>query len=73
MTFPITEYLKELHARVAEIRAGEVSTYISESARADKRHFGICLATIDGQDYEVGNTRHPFTILSIFQPFAYSC
>ncbi|MCW3096762.1 MAG: glsA [Chthonomonadaceae bacterium] len=72
MISPVIEYLEKLHAKFAALQGGEVATYIPELARADKRHFGICLATIDGQVYEVGDTRQPFTIQSISKPFVYA-
>lgn len=72
MISPVIEYLERLHTKFAPLMDGEVATYIPELARADKRHFGICLTTIDGQSYEVGDTRLPFTIQSISKPFAYA-
>jgi glutaminase len=68
---PLEEYLKGLHARFADLRTGEVASYIPELAKADPNWFGICLATTDGRVYEVGDTRQPFTIQSISKPFVY--
>jgi glutaminase len=48
-----------------------VATYIPELANVDPDTFGICVATIDGHVYEVGDSRHPFTIQSISKPFVY--
>src|SRR4029453_8309231 len=67
----IRRYLEELHARHAAVQEGEVATYIPELATADPSHFGICLATVDGALYEVGDTRVPFTIQSISNPRTY--
>jgi glutaminase len=67
----IRRYLEELHARHAAVQEGEVATYIPELATADPSHFGICLATVDGALYEVGDTRVPFTIQSISKPLTY--
>ena len=55
----------------ARLDDGEVATYIPELAKADPRWFGICIATVDGHVYEVGDTRQPFTIQSISKPFVY--
>jgi len=68
---PIDAYLARLHARFADLRSGEVASYIPELAKADPNWFGICLATTDGRAYEVGDTRQPFTIQSISKPFVY--
>ena len=37
-------------------RYGKVATYIPELAKKDKNKLGICLYTIDGDRFEVGNT-----------------
>ena len=68
---PIQAYLEGLHARFASLSAGQVATYIPELAKADPASFGIVIATVDGQVYEVGATRHQFTIQSISKPLVY--
>ena len=68
---PITAYLQQLHATYARVQDGNVASYIPELSRANPNWFGICLATTDGQVYEVGDTRQPFTIQSISKPFVY--
>lgn len=70
-TSPILEHLFDLHRRYASDDRGTIADYIPELAKADPSHFGICLATIDGQIYEVGDSRQPFTIQSISKPFVY--
>jgi len=70
-TSPIQEYLERLHSECLALHGGEVATYIPELARADKNWFGICVATSDGQVYEIGETRQPFTIQSISKPLVY--
>src|SRR5678810_1157998 len=68
---PIQSYLERLHKRHAGLQTGEVATYIPELGKADPNWFGICLATTDGQVYEVGHSRQPFTIQSISKPITY--
>jgi glutaminase len=68
---PIAAYLRDLHARLLEERSGTVATYIPELGRADPMHFGICVATVDGQIYAVGDAAVPFTIQSMSKPFTY--
>lgn len=70
-TSPVAEYLRGLHADLSRLTDGEVATSIPAFGQADRRAFGICLATVDGQLYEVGDTRLPFTLQSIAKPFAY--
>jgi glutaminase len=68
---PITRILEGLLGRYHDCREGDVATYIPELAKADPDTFGICVATIDGHVYEVGDSRHRFTIQSISKPFVY--
>ena len=68
---PVERYLADLHERFRALDDGEVATYIPELGKADPRWFGICVATIDGHVYEVGETRRPFTLQSISKPFVY--
>jgi glutaminase len=65
------DYLHALHAELAAVTDGSVATYIPELAKADPRWFGICLVTLTGKVYEVGDSRQPFTIQSISKPFVY--
>jgi len=68
---PIQAYLERLHERFAGLASGQVASYIPELAKADPDLFGIVIATVDGQVYEVGATRQPFTIQSISKPLVY--
>ena len=70
-TSPIQDFLQELHARHAELREGQVATYIPELAKANPDCFGISLVTTGGHIYEAGDSRQPFTIQSISKPFVY--
>jgi glutaminase len=68
---PIMDYLHELRDRFAGLDSGEVADYIPELAKARSDLFGICVATTEGNVYEVGDSRHEFTIQSISKPFVY--
>ncbi len=68
---PLREVLRELHARYAPVDEGKVADYIPELAKADRRWFGIAIATTDGQVFEVGDCKQLFTIQSISKPFVY--
>jgi len=70
-TSPIQVYLEQLHARLAALDTGQVARYIPELATADPAWFGIVVATVDGQVYEVGHARQPFTIQSVSKPLVY--
>ena len=71
MKSPVSQILKTLHDRYAELREGTVADYIPELAKADPDLFGICIATRDGHLYEVGDTRQKFTIQSISKALTY--
>ena len=69
---PILTTLYEIYREYRENFAGKVATYIPELAKANPALFGIALATADGEIYEVGDSRHLFTIQSISKPFVYA-
>ncbi|MDX1947052.1 MAG: glutaminase A, partial [Pirellulaceae bacterium] len=68
---PLRDVLRDLHARLAPNDSGKVADYIPELAKADRRWFGISIATVDGQVFEVGDCKQLFTIQSISKPFVY--
>lgn len=68
---PIEQYLRRLHAKHAALQEGKVADYIPELSKANPDWFGICIATRDGQVYEVGDCRQPFTIQSISKALTY--
>lgn len=68
---PILHYLQRLHQQLQGVSDGDVARYIPELAKANPAHFGIALATVDGQVYEVGDTRQVFTMQSISKPLVY--
>jgi glutaminase len=68
---PLRSVLREIHARYAGNDEGKVADYIPELAKADRRWFGITIATTDGQVFEVGDCRQLFTIQSVSKPFVF--
>jgi len=72
MQYPIQAYLADLHGRLAGTHRGELASYIPELAKADPQWFGICLVTMDGVAYSVGDTDQTFTIQSVSKPFVYA-
>lgn len=69
---PVQALLERLHERHAVDSSGEVASYIPELATADPEWFGISMVTADGSVYEVGETRHEFTIQSISKPLTFA-
>jgi len=68
---PIGNYLERLHARAAQRTDGTVASYIPQLADADPSTFAICVATVDGAVYEVGDSSIPFSIQSISKPLTH--
>ncbi|GAA1115129.1 glutaminase A [Arthrobacter flavus] len=71
MDSPIENYLKRIHQEIAELKDGKPYSTIPAMANVDPDNFGICLTTVDGYIYEVGDTRDEFSIQSISKPFTY--
>lgn len=71
MRSPIEDYLQALHDELTELTDGRPFQNIPAMAEANPDAFAICLATVDGHVYEVGDSREEFTIQSISKPFTY--
>jgi glutaminase len=67
----VTDLLQAVHDACVDDRSGVSRDPIPELARIDPDAFGICVATVDGQVYEVGDTRARFPIQSISKAFTY--
>ncbi len=63
--------IEEIHIKYQALTDGQVATYIPELSKADPERFAVCLATANGQIYEIGDCDHPFTIQSISKPFTF--
>ncbi|MFI5046985.1 MAG: glutaminase A [Acidimicrobiia bacterium] len=71
MSSPVLAYLERLHAECRELRDGQVATYIPQLGEADPDWFAICIVTVGGYAYEVGDVEQQVSIQSISKPFAY--
>ncbi len=67
----IQEVIDGIYEKYKHVEDGDVATYIPELAKADPKHFGICLATVDGQVFRAGDWDKEFTIQSMCKPFAF--
>ncbi|MEM1360512.1 MAG: glutaminase A [Pseudomonadota bacterium] len=68
---PFHAYLESLTESLADMRDGKLADYIPELAKADPNGLAICVATIDGHVYGVGDTEANFSIQSVSKPFLY--
>jgi glutaminase len=64
-------FLNELHSEYKSLRSGTVANYIPELAKVNPDLFSICIVTVDGDVYQVGDYNQLFTIQSISKVFVY--
>jgi len=70
-TSPFQSFLDDLHQKYQPLREGVVANYIPELAKVNPDLFSICVVTVDGQVYEVGDYSQLFTIQSISKVFVH--
>ena len=68
----IQQLVTDAHARFAELNDGHVSQVYPALARVPIEKFGICVASVDGEIFSVGDATHPFTIMSVSKPFVFA-
>ncbi len=68
---PLIDILDAVHRQFEGVTEGEVATYIPELARSDPSRFGIAIATVDGEIFEIGDASELFTIQSISKPLVF--
>lgn len=64
-------FLTEVHTQYKSLQDGTVANYIPELAKVNPNLFSICIATVKGDVYEVGDYNELFTIQSISKVFVY--
>ena len=62
----------EAYERFRHDDAGENSRVYPALARAPRNLFGIAVAGISGDRYEVGDASHQFTLMSVSKPFVFA-
>lgn len=68
---PIQAIVEDAYKKYRDLDGGAVATYIPELGKADGGHFGIVVATVDGDVFTAGDWDREFTIQSICKPFAF--
>ncbi|MFN6516917.1 MAG: glutaminase A [Nostoc sp. CreGUA01] len=63
--------VNDLYSQYKSLDEGAVAKYIPELAKVSPDLFSICIVTVDGQVYKVGDWEQFFTIQSISKVFAY--
>jgi glutaminase len=64
-------FINDLHLEYQSLREGAVANYIPELAKVNPDLFSICIVTVDGKVYQVGDYNHLFTIQSISKVLVY--
>lgn len=70
-TPPFQTFLNDLHLKYKVLDDGKIASYIPELAKVNPDLFGICVMTVDGRCFEVGDFDRLFTIQSISKVFVY--
>jgi glutaminase len=68
---PLLAVLNDVYAKYKPLQEGTLANYIPELAKVNPELFSICIVTVDGQSYHVGEDQQQFTIQSISKVFAY--
>lgn len=71
ITSPFQSFLKDLYDKYRSLDEGQVATYIPELAKVNPDLFSICVMTVDGRVFQVGDYNHLFTIQSISKVFVH--
>jgi len=67
----IQKVIDGIYEKYRDVDDGTVATYIPELGKANPKHFGICLTTVEGQIFMAGDWETEFTIQSMCKPFAF--
>jgi glutaminase len=66
-----TKSIKEIYSEVHNNVSGEKATYIPQLSKQDENNFGVSICTIDGQQFNIGDTQTNFCIQSCCKPINY--
>lgn len=62
----------EAYDRYKTANEGDVADYIPALATVPRDLFGICLVSVNGISYEIGDTAYEFSIQSVSKPFVFA-
>ncbi|MEU8224154.1 glutaminase A [Kribbella sp. NPDC048915] len=71
-TDTIDRLVRTAYERFHDVEDGAVSEVYPALARADPGAFGLCVEASDGRCFEAGDSRRPFTIMSVAKPFVFA-
>jgi Glutaminase len=68
----VTALVDDVHARFRSNNEGENSQVYPALAQIPGDLFGVCVVSIRGNVYEVGDTQYEFSIMSVSKPFVFA-
>jgi len=68
----VARLVTEAHERFGSVTLGQTSQIYPALARVPANLFGICVASVDGRVFAVGDAEHEFTIMSVSKPFIFA-
>ena len=68
----VADVVQAAYERFRDVGDGAVSEVYPALASVDPDCFGICVAATDGRLFEAGDSRRPFTIMSVAKPFVFA-
>jgi glutaminase len=70
---PLVEALvKAAYQRYKGLDEGKVADYIPALAKVPRELFGISIVGVDGRSFEIGDSKHVFSIQSVSKPFVFA-
>lgn len=67
----IVKNVTTIYEKIKHTNGGDVASYIPELANIDPDHFAISLTTVDGQQFNIGDSNVPFSVQSCSKPLSY--
>jgi glutaminase len=68
----VARLVAQAHERFASVALGQNSLVYPALARVPSDLFGICVVSVDGRVFAVGDAEHEFTIMSVSKPFIFA-
>ncbi len=68
----VRELVKAAYQRYKDNTDGKNASYYPALANVPAELFGVALVGADGTVFEIGDTRYPFTIMSVAKPFIFA-
>ncbi|MBV8954914.1 MAG: glutaminase A [Solirubrobacterales bacterium] len=68
----VGELVQEAHERYRGVSEGENAQVYPALARVSSDLFGVCVVSVEGHVFAVGDAEHAFTVMSVSKPFVFA-